>query len=165
MTVYEKKKKRRNVFVTVMIVLVIIILILFCMRCTPKEDASVSEFEQKVNEITQIDYSGRQEEVDTLVEEGKMNVNYSPQAVFEGQKSVLFNVKNIKNNHAPILFEILDENGACIYESKQILQGYELNCIELQKKLSEGMHECKIRIGYAEAGNVSSSFPLLIEVR
>ena len=37
--------------------------------------------------------------------------------------------------------------------------------IELEKKLSKGTHECKIKVGYAEEGNVSSAFPLTIEVR
>ncbi len=41
----------------------------------------------------------------------------------------------------------------------------ELNTIELSKELSKGTHDCKIEIGYAEEGNVSSIFPITIEVK
>jgi hypothetical protein len=94
-----------------------------------------------------------------------MNVNYSAKAIFEGSMSETFNIKNIKNNHHPIVFEIFDETGECVYVSKKIEPGYEMNQIELEKELSKGTHECKIKVGYAEEGNVSSAFPLTIEVR
>ena len=63
------------------------------------------------------------------------------------------------------MFEIFDETGECVYVSKKIEPGYEMNQIELEKELSKGTHECKIKVGYAEEGNVSSAFPLTIEVR
>ncbi len=160
-----QKKKRKHVVVTSVLVLIIIVLAILGFRCSLKENAAVTEFEQNVNEITEIDYSERQEAINAIVEEGKMNVNYSSKAIFEGRKSVLFNIKNIKNNHAPIIFEILDEDGECIYQSKKIEQGYEMNCIELEKELSKGIHECKIKIRYANEGNVASAFPLSVEVR
>lgn len=128
-----------------------------------EKDESV--YAQNVDKIVEIDYEKQQEEIDKIVEEGTMNVNYSSKAVFKGTQSELFNVKNIKNNHYPIEFEIFDENGRCIYMSDKIEPGYEMNDIQLNEKLSKGSHACKIKIGYAEEGNVSSMFPLDIEVR
>lgn len=122
-------------------------------------------YEENVNRITEIDYSKRQDELNTLVEEGKMNVNYSSKAIFNGKVSEKFNVKNIQNNHYPIVFELYDEEGECIYTSKKIKPGYEMNQIELDKELSKGTHECKLKVGYAEEGNVSSAFPITIEVK
>ena len=49
--------------------------------------------------------------------------------------------------------------------SKKIEPGYEMNSVELKTELEEGVHDCTIKIGYAEEGNVSSVFPLSIEVR
>jgi hypothetical protein len=138
---------------------------LLSFRCGRSDTPTTAEYEKNVNAITEIDYSERQEAIDAIVEEGKMNVNYSPKAVFEGKTSVLFNVKNIKNNHAPIQFEIYDENDRCIYTSKQIEPGYEMNRVELEKELPKGIHECSIKIGYAEEGNVFSLFPITIEVK
>lgn len=158
-------KKKRILVGQVMLAILLLILLLFSFRCGRDDAPAVAEYEQNVNAITEIDYSERQEAVDTIVEEGKMNVNYSPKAVFEGKTSVIFNVKNIKNNHAPIQFSIYDENKGCIYTSKKIEPGYEINSIELERDLEKGVHECSIKIGYAEEGNVSSVFPISIEVR
>lgn len=130
----------------------------------PNEPNVISGYETAVNEITEIDYSKRQEELDQIVEEGMMNVQYAMYASFDGKVSKSFNVKNIKNNKHPIVFSLYDENGDLIYESKRIDLGYELNSIELNKELSKGTHECSIKIGYAEEGNVSSVFPITIEV-
>ncbi|MBQ4558928.1 MAG: hypothetical protein IJA54_01205 [Tyzzerella sp.] len=129
------------------------------------QELEVSEYEENVNQIEEIDASERQAELNAIVEKGKMNVNYSAKAIFDGTVSENFNVKNIKNNHYPIVFEIFDETGDSVYVSKKIEPGYEINQIELEKKLSKGTHECKIKVGYAEEGNVSSAFPLTIEVR
>jgi len=160
----KKDKKEHNIIVRIAFVILIIITAFICAKCSSKEKEIVPGFEKNVNEITEIDYSKQQEAINAIVEKGKMNVNYSPNAVFEGKTSVQFNIKNIKNNHAPIRFEIFDEVGRSIYVSKQIKQGYELNCIELEKELDAGTHDCTIRIGYAEEGNVTSVFPLSIEV-
>lgn len=129
------------------------------------QELAVSEYEDNVNQIEAIDASKRQAELNAIVEEGKMNVNYSAKAIFDGSMSETFNIKNIKNNHHPIVFEIFDETGECVYVSKKIEPGYEMNQIKLDKELSKGSHECKIKVGYAEEGNVSSAFPLTIEVR
>ena len=43
--------------------------------------------------------------------------------------------------------------------------GFEINKIELQKELPKGLHECSIKIGYANVGNISSVFPITIEVK
>lgn len=125
----------------------------------------LSEYEKNVNKITEIDYSKQQEALNAIVEEGQMNVNYMPEAVFKGLISEKFNVKNIKNNHYPIKFEIYDEDGNCVYVSKKIEPGYEINRIELNKELEKGTHKCKLKIGYEQEGNVSSEFPIKIEVR
>lgn len=161
----KEKKKKRILISQVMLAILLIILLLISFRCGREDAPAVTEYEQNVNAITEIDHSEQQKAVDAIVEEGKMNVNYSPKAVFDGKTSVLFNVKNIKNNHAPIVFSIYDEDGNCIYESKKIEQGYEMSKIELETELGKGIHDCSIKIGYAEEGNVSSVFPLSIEVR
>jgi len=144
-------------------VLFLLFMAVACHSCG--QELAVSEYENNVNEIEVIDASNRQAELNAIVEKGKMNVNYSAKAVFEGSMSETFNIKNIKNNHHPIVFEIFDETGECVYVSKKIEPGYEMNQIELEKELSKGTHECKIKVGYAEEGNVSSAFPLTIEVR
>lgn len=161
----EKKSERRSFARELLLVVLVLILLLLCFSCGRQVAPATAKYEKKVNAITRMDYSERQKAVDTIVEEGKMNVNYSPQAVFEGKKSVLFNVKNIENNHAPIVFEIYDEKEQLIYTSKQIEPGYEMNAVELEQQLEHGVHQCTIKIGYAEEGNVSSVFPLSIEVR
>lgn len=144
-------------------VLVLLFLTILCYSCG--QELAVSEYEDKVNRIKEIDVSQRQAELNAIVEEGKINVNYSPRAIFQGTISETFNIKNIKNNHYPIIFEILDEKGECIYTSKKIEPGYELSQIELDEELPKGTHNCKIKVGYAEEGNVSSAFPLTIEVK
>ena len=163
--VKKNKKEKRSLIGQIILAILIIIILLLSFRCGRSDTPTTAEYEKNVNAITEIDYSERQEAIDAIVEEGKMNVNYSPKAVFEGKNSVLFNVKNIKNNHAPIQFEIYDENDRCIYTSKKIEPGYEMNSVELEEELSKGVHECSIKIGYAEEGNVSSVFPISIEVR
>ena len=163
--VKKNKKEKRSLIGQIILAILIIIILLLSFRCGRSDTPPTAEYEKNVNAITEIDYSERQEAIDAIVEEGKMNVNYSPKAVFEGKTSVLFNVKNIKNNHAPIRFEIYDENDRCIYTSKQIEPGYEMNRVELEKELPKGIHECSIKIGYAEEGNVSSVFPITIEVK
>ena len=161
----KKKQGKRSLIVQIILAILLLIILLISFRCGRSNAPAGGEYEKNVNAITEIDYSERQEAIDAIVEEGKMNVNYSPKAVFEGKTSVLFNVKNIKNNHAPIQFEIYDENDRCIYKSKQIEPGFEMNIVELEEELSKGIHECSIKIGYAEEGNVSSVFPITIEVK
>lgn len=93
-----------------------------------------------------------------------MNVNFSTKATFDGKISKSFNIKNIENNHDSIVFEIFDENGESIYESKKIAPGYEMNCIEIDKELPKGRHECTIEIRYAVEGHVSTVFPIILMV-
>lgn len=122
------------------------------------------EYEKVVDKITEIDYEERQEELNQVVEDGMMNVQYSLSCEFDGKLSTSFNVKNIENNKYPIKFKLLNENGKVIYKSNKIERGYELNSIELDEELSKGTHDCQIEIGYAEEGNVASVFPITIEV-
>lgn len=124
-----------------------------------------SEYEEEVNMITEINYEEQQQLINEIVEKGKMNVNYLADAEFNGKTSERFNIKNIKNNHYPIQFEIIDESGRCIYKSKKIEPGYELSNIELTEELPTGTYECKLKVGYVEEGNVSSVFPLTVEVK
>lgn len=158
----KAKKKNKTIYIGIGI-LILLFVVIMGNSCEP--ELAISEYETNVNQITEIDTSKRQEELNAIVEEGKMNVNYSSQAVFVGTVSEIFNIKNIKNNHHPIVFELFDENGDCIYASKKIEPGYEINQIELVKELSKGTHECKLKVGYAEEGNVSSAFPITIEVK
>lgn len=157
-------KRTRRIGVSVIACIAIVMMLIVMMQSCVAEPA-FSQYEMNVNRITEIDYSGRQAELDVIVEEGKMNVNYCANAVFHGKVSEKFNVKNIQSNHHAIEFQIFDENDNCIYTSKKIEPGYEMNKIELDKELSKGMHECKLQVGYAEEGNVSSAFPITIEVK
>ena len=159
----KAKKKNKNIILGVIGFLILLFVVIMGHSCEP--ELAISEYETNVNQITEIDISKRQEELNAIVEEGKMNVNYSSRAVFEGRVSETFNIKNIKNNHYPIAFELFDENGDCIYTSKKIEPGYEMNWIELDKALTKGTHECRLKVGYAEEGNVSSAFPIIIEVK
>ena len=130
-----------------------------------KESLSMSKYEEDVNQIVEIDHSAKQEKLNEIVEEGEIHIQYSTHAVFTGQTSEYFSVKNIPNNHHPIIFTIYDETGDILYESKQINPGYQLKMIELNKTLTKGIHNCNIKIGYANEGNVSSLFPIIIEVK
>ena len=159
----KAKKKNKNIILGVIGFLILLFVVIMGHSCEP--ELAISEYETNVNQITEIDISKRQEELNAIVEEGKMNVNYSSRAVFDGRVSETFNIKNIKNNHYPIAFELFDENGDCIYTSKKIEPGYEMNWIELDKALTKGTHECRLKVGYAEEGNVSSAFPIIIEVK
>ena len=169
----KKKRKTRKRIRRILLVLVILSVILILIRCGSRKEEPKSEntsqtislYEEQVDEIVEIDYSQQQEALNAIVEEGKMNVNYSSEAVFKGKVSERFNVKNIRNNHYPIIFELYDEQGNCIYASKQIQPGYEISNIELQQEMAKGTHEGKLKVGYAEAGNVSSVFPITIEVK
>lgn len=158
----KAKKKSKSIYIGIGI-LILLFVMFMGHSCEP--ELAISEYESNVNQITEIDASKRQAELNAIVEKGKMNVNYSSQAVFHGSVSERFNIKNIKNNHYPIVFELFDETGDCIYKSKKIEPGYEMNRIELDKALSQGKHECQLIVGYAEEGNVSSAFPITIEVK
>ena len=159
----NRTKKKHSIIYIGVGVLFLFFVAVMCHSCG--QELAVSEYEENVNRIETIDVSERQAELNAIVEEGKMNVNYSAKAIFDGTVSESFNVKNIQNNHYPIIFEIFDETGERVFASKKIEPGYEMNQIELEKELSKGTHECKIKVGYAEEGNVSSAFPLTIEVK
>lgn len=163
--VKREKGKKHSLICKILLAILILMILLLSFRCGHKTVPADTEYEKQVNAITEIDYSERQKAIDAVVEEGKMNVNYLPKAVFEGKTSVLFNIKNIKNNHAPIVFEIYDEKNQCIYASKKIEPGYEMNCVQLETELKKGVYDCTIKVGYAEEGNVSSVFPLTVEVK
>lgn len=170
----QNYKKKRSMTAKIILAVLIIIILLLGYRCSTCQDngkdgkdsqVTVLEYEDEVDAITKLDISERQEAVDTLVEEGMMNVNYSPSAVFKGKVSESFNIKNIENNHGPIMFEIFDEDDNSIYQSKMIAQGYEMNCIELNTELEKGTHDCTIKVRYADGGNVVAAFPITIEVK
>ena len=167
----KNKKKRGNIIKIVLAVLVIIILLLVhrCTNLMNDKDGDpkriVTEYETDVDAITEMDPAERQAAVNIAVEEGMMNVNYSAEARFKGKVSESFNIRNIENNHGSILFELFDEEGDCIYESKRIAPGYEMNRIELTKRLKQGKHECTIKVHYADRGSVSAVFPITIEVK
>lgn len=124
-----------------------------------------TQWEKDVNKITEMSKEDQQAAVNQRVEDGMMNVQYQIGATFKGKISESFNVKNIENNKDSIQFKLYDENDNLIYESDAIERGYEINKIELDKELSKGTHECTIQIGYVSQGNVSSSFPITIEVK
>ena len=169
----EKKNNKRSLATKIILVVVILLIMSLGVRCavdyhnkkTVEEmEGFVTEFEENMNAITEIEDAMKQEAVNTLVEEGMMNVNFSTKATFDGKVSKSFNIKNIENNHDSIVFEIFDEDGDSLYKSKKIAPGYEMNGIELNKELPKGRHECTIEIQYAVEGHVSTVFPIVIEV-
>lgn len=169
----EKNNKQNSSTTKIILVVVIILLISLLARCAVscqqrkmvnEMEDFVTEFEENVDAITEIEDALRQEAVNAAVEEGMMHVNFSTKAYFDGKTSTKFNIKNIKNNHDDIVFEIFDENGESLYKSKKIAPGYEMNCIELDRELAKGRHECTIEIQYATKGNVETVFPIVIEV-
>lgn len=167
----EQKNEKRSPATKIILVVVILVLISLLARCAVscqqrkmvnEMEDFVTGFEENMNAITEIDDAMKQEAVNTLVEEGMMHVNFSTKSYFDGKVSTKFNIKNIENNHDDIVFEIFDEDGESLYKSKKIAPGYEMNCIELNKKLSKGRHECTIEIKYAVEGHVSTVFPLVL---
>lgn len=121
-------------------------------------------YDAMADKLDEIEDAMRQEAVNAAVEEGMMHVNFSTKAYSDGKTSTKFNIKNIENNHDDIVFEIFDENEESIYKSKKIAPGYEMNCIELDKQLPKGRHECSIKIRYAIEGQVSTVFPIILIV-
>ena len=163
-----RKKRKTKINITLIILLLIVLFLLVLgVRCTylGNINSRIESGEERIVEIAESDYEKQQEVLNAIVEEGKMNVNYSSKAVFRGVNSEKFNVKNIKNNHYPITFELFDEDNRCIYVSGELNPGYEMNGIKLQSKLEKGVHECRLKIGYTQEGNVSSIFPITIEVK
>ena len=169
----EKNNKQNSSTTKIILVVVILILISLLARCAVscqqrkminEMEDFVTEFEENVDAITEIEDAMRQEAVNAAVEEGMMHVNFSTKAYFDGKTSTKFNIKNIENNHDDIVFEIFDENRESVYKSKKIAPGYEMNCIELDKKLPTGRHECAIQIQYAVEGQVSTVFPIILIV-
>lgn len=169
----EQKNEKRSPATKIILVVVILLLVSLLARCAVScqqrkmvddMEEFVTEFEENMNAITEIEDAMKQEQINTLVEEGMMHVNFSTKAYFDGKVSTKFNIKNIENNHDDIVFEIFDEDGESLYKSKKIAPGYEMNCIELNRELSKGRHECTIEIHYAVEGQISTVFPIILIV-
>lgn len=126
--------------------------------------ATKTDYEKNVSKIVQMSEEERQAQLDKVVEDGMMNVQYTPNIDIDGRSSENFNIKNIENNKNPIKFTIFDEEGSVLYQSDRIDLGYEMNGIVLSKELEKGVYNCRICIGYDAEGNVSSSFPITIKV-
>ena len=71
----KAKKKNKNIILGVIGFLMRLFVVIMGHSCEP--ELAISEYETNVNQITEIDTSKRQEELNAIVEEGKMNVNYS----------------------------------------------------------------------------------------
>lgn len=168
----EQRSKQHSLATKIILVVIILFIVSLAFSCaldyhnkkTVEEMEYITEFEENMNAITEIEDVLKQEEINTLVEEGMMNVNFSTKATFDGRVSKSFNIKNIENNHDSIVFEIFDKDGESIYKSKKIAPGYEMNCIELDKELPKGRHECTIEIQYAVEGHVATVFPIILIV-
>lgn len=154
--------KKKAMIITAIAVLLIGI---FAVGYSLHNSSNKSEYEQKVEKIVAVNPEEQQKYIDQIVEEGQINIQYSLGATFNGKTSQSFNVKNIENNNGDIVFAIYDENGEEIYNSDPIQRGYECTEITLDKELPVGTHECRISIGYVDAGNVKSTFPITIEVK
>lgn len=124
-----------------------------------------SNFQGEMNRIAAIPDEDKQAAVNQLVEDNEINISYASKITMTGANSDVFNVRNIENNHHPIVFEIFDEEGNSIYVSKPISPGYEMTSIALDEPLATGVHNCRIKIGYEGEGNVSSYFPMEITVQ
>ena len=122
-----------------------------------------SEYENSID-ISGLTKQEIQDAVNKNVKDGEINVQYSLNASFNGDKADNFLVRNIDANKGDILFTIYDENGNSVYESKKVKRGQEVRDITLDKSLSKGKHECSIQIGYVDAGNVTSAFPINVTV-
>ena len=92
----NKKSKKRGILGKIILAILIIILLLLGYRCAVSRDDDKTlkdtnvaslDYEDEVDAITEIDLDKRQEAVNAKVEEGMMNVNYSPNAVFKGKVS------------------------------------------------------------------------------
>ena len=125
---------------------------------------SKDDFNANAIEISQMDKDEIAELLNQQVEEGKINVQYQMNSVFCGRVSEDFLVRNIENNHHPIVFKIYDEDEHMIYKSHELDRGYEIKDITLDKALPKGKHNCKIEISYVTDGNVKSRFPLTVNV-
>ena len=115
----KKRKKKYKRIQRIILVLLVLVLVYVGVRCTQKEPQPLSKYETQVNAITEIDYSEQQDALNAIVEEGKMNVNYSSEAVFKGSVSEKFNVKNIINNHEN---QIIPSTNQAIHNPNPILQ-------------------------------------------
>lgn len=155
----EKRQKKRLLIFWLLgaIAVAIVLLLLLLGRCTS------DVYDDAIPMATDEEYQKR---VNDAVAESMMNVSYLPNARLrsDGVHSTLFRVNNTPNNHHPIQFFIYDENGKQIYESVEIPVGYQVDKITFSSPLSRGTHDCTIEIGYVEAGNVTSSFPIRLEV-
>lgn len=154
-------KRKRNVLLSISALMIIMVVGVYFIVNSNKE---VSEFEDGVNKITEMSLEDQKAALDKIVEDGMMNVQYTTHAIFDEKVSTTFNIKNIENNHYPITFDIVLEDGTVVYESNKIGLGYELSKIELTEALSSGIYNAKIKIGYASEGNISSVFPITLEV-
>lgn len=123
-----------------------------------------SVYETGVNNIKKISLEERQAQLDKIVEDGMININYTSSIKVSNGISEDFNIKNIENNKYPIKFKIKDPSNEIVYESDLIDLGYELNGISLPIDLPKGEYKFRIIIGYDVEGNVESSFPLNVEV-
>lgn len=159
----ERKKRKKRGCIIFFIILIVLALIGFGAYWWYTH---IYNMPSNNDEITKISDFDAQAYVNEKVAESEININYSPTAIFgsDGKTSTSFTVRNIENNKAPIKFEIFDENGKSIYTSPQIDRGYEMKGITLSEPLSVGSHKGSIIISYVDRGNVSSSFPLTLEV-
>ena len=121
----NKSNHTTKIILVVLIILLVSLLARCAVSCQQHKMVNemedfVTEFEENVDAITEIEDAMRQEAVNAAVEEGMMHVNFSTKAYFNGKTSTKFNIKNIENNHDDIVFEIFDENEESIYKSKEI---------------------------------------------
>ena len=100
---YEKNNKQNSSTTKIILAVVIILLISLLARCAVscqqrkmvnEMEDFVTEFEENVDAITEIEDAMRQEAVNAAVEEGMMHVNFSTKAYFKGKTSTKFNIKN-----------------------------------------------------------------------
>ena len=88
----EKKNNMRSPATKIILVVIILLIMSLGVRCAvdyhnkktvERMEEFVTEFEENMNAITEIEDVMKQEAVNTLVEEGMMNVNFSTTATFD----------------------------------------------------------------------------------
>lgn len=162
----NKNNKIKIAIICLMLILITIfgLLIYNNGNSDSKTTNNIENYNGNYSKITKISEEDKQSCKNQIVEDGMININYQTNVTFNSTESINFKVTNIEQNKYPIKFELIDENGDTIYMSDEIPQGYECTEIKLEKEHKKGSFEWQIKIGYVTGGNVSSIFPINVEI-
>ena len=159
-----KQKRITATLIAVIALLILLVVLLLLRPWETKSKGNTGQLIESVNQIVEMPDEDKQAAINELVAENEINISYETHPIFVGDTSKNFRVRNIPNNHYPIVFKLYDENGKLIYESDLIDPGYEVLGISLDRTLELGEHKMSINIGYYGEGNVQSTFPIIVTV-